>query len=72
MASGKRSSRALGSRLLDWAEPLIRVVIYISGWSSILFVGAIFFFIIREAWPILRIGRLGGVFLNQPLVAQPR
>ena len=53
MASGKESIRALGSRLLDRAEPLIRGVIYVSGWSSILFVGAIFFFIFKEAAPIL-------------------
>ena len=54
MATGKRTPiRALGSRLLDRAEPLIRAVIYASGWSSILFVGAIFFFIFKEAAPIL-------------------
>ena len=47
------SFRVLGSRALDGAEPVIRFIIYISGWSSILFVGAIFFFIIKEAAPIL-------------------
>jgi phosphate transport system permease protein len=52
MANGKLSIRTLGSRLLDWAEPLIRATIYVSGWSSIIFVAAIFFFIVREAWPI--------------------
>lgn len=45
--------RVLGSRALDGAEPGIRLIIYVSGWSSILFVAAIFFFIVREAWPIL-------------------
>ena len=53
MGKRRQSIRVLGSRLLDWAEPLIRLVIYISGWSSILFVAAIFFFVVKEAWPIL-------------------
>lgn len=49
----KLSIRALGSRLIDGAEPLIRALIYVSGWSSILFVAAIFHFIFKEAAPIL-------------------
>ncbi|MDB4551564.1 ABC transporter permease subunit [bacterium] len=54
MAAGKTSAiKAVSSRALDRAEPLIRGVIYISGWSSILFVAAIFFFIFKEAAPIL-------------------
>jgi ABC-type phosphate transport system permease subunit len=60
MAAGKTSAiKAVSSRALDRAEPLIRGVIYISGWSSILFVVAIFFFIFKEAAPILSQGGLG-------------
>jgi len=71
MASGKLSIRALGSRLLDWAEPLVRGVIYISGWSSILFVAAIFFFIIREAWPILGSVDWGEFFFTNRWLPNP-
>jgi len=53
MAKGSNSIKVLGSRFLDWAEPLIRWIIYLSGWSSIFFVCAIFYFIVREAWPIM-------------------
>ncbi len=42
----------LGAKL-DRAEPLIRGSIYLSGWSSIIFVLLIFFFIFKEAAPIL-------------------
>ena len=41
------------ARLLDAAEPAITVLIYLCGWSAILFVGSIFFFIVREAGPVL-------------------
>lgn len=71
MASGKQSFRVLGSRLLDRAEPLIRGVIYLSGWSSILFVGAIFFFIIREAWPILGSVDWGEFFFTNRWLPNP-
>ena len=71
MANGKQSIRALGSRLLDKAEPLIRSTIYISGWSSILFVGAIFFFIIREAWPILGRVDWGEFFFDNRWLPNP-
>jgi len=71
MASGKKSIRALGSRLLDSAEPLIRGVIYVSGWSSILFVVAIFFFIFREAWPILHRVDWGEFFFENRWLPNP-
>ncbi|MCA9247258.1 MAG: phosphate ABC transporter permease subunit PstC [Planctomycetales bacterium] len=40
-------------RLLDWSEPLVEWTIRLCGWSSILFVLAIFFFVFREAWEML-------------------
>lgn len=52
MSSGKQSFRALGAKILDGAELPIRILITIFGWSSILFVGAIFFFIFKEAAPV--------------------
>jgi len=39
--------------LLDRTEPLVEAVIRLCGWSAILFVFAIFFFIFREAAPVL-------------------
>jgi len=71
MANGKTSIRALSSRLLDRAEPLIRAVIYISGWSSILFVAAIFFFIFREARPILGSVDWGEFFFTNRWIPNP-
>ncbi len=38
---------------MDSCEPLIEALIRLCGWSSILFVFAIFFFIFREAVPVL-------------------
>ncbi len=67
----KRSIRALGSTALDRAEPLIRAVIYISGWSSIFFVAAIFFFIIEEAWPILPHVNWGEFFFENRWLPNP-
>lgn len=52
MSSNNRSFRSLGAKLLDGAELPIRILITICGWSSILFVGAIFFFIFEEAAPV--------------------
>ena len=43
----------LWRQLLDRTEPLVEVVIRVSGWSAILFVFAIFFFIIKEGYPLL-------------------
>ena len=72
MADGKRTPiRALGSQLLDRAEPLIRAVIYISGWSSILFVAAIFFFIFKEAAPILPHVDWGKFFFENRWIPNP-
>jgi phosphate transport system permease protein len=44
------------SALADRCEPAIELLIRICGWSAIFFVAAIFFFVFREAFPIL--GRL--------------
>lgn len=44
--------------LEDRCEPLIEWTIRLCGWSAILFVLAIFFFVFREAAPILWSGRL--------------
>ncbi|MHB0957906.1 MAG: phosphate ABC transporter permease subunit PstC [Pirellulaceae bacterium] len=41
------------ARYRDWTEPLIELLIRVCGWSSILFVAAIFFFVLREAAPML-------------------
>lgn len=67
----KRSIRALGSKALDGAEPLIRYVIYISGWSSIFFVAAIFIFIFEEAWPILPHVNWGEFFFENRWLPNP-
>ena len=72
MANGKKTSiKVLGSRLLDRAEPLIRAVIYVSGWSSILFVAAIFFFIFKEAAPILPRVDWGKFFFENRWIPNP-
>ena len=42
------------NRLLDGTEPIVVWLIRLSGWSAILFVFAIFFFIVREAAPVVR------------------
>ena len=63
--------RVLGSRALDRAEPVIRVVICASGWSSILFVAAIFFFIVKEAWPILPQVNWGEFFFENRWLPNP-
>lgn len=49
MSSLKLRIKSTGARLLDAAEPAITILIYLCGWSAILFVASIFFFIIREA-----------------------
>jgi phosphate transport system permease protein len=38
---------------LDWTEPAIEWIIRLCGWSAILFVFSIFFFVFREAAPVL-------------------
>ena len=47
--------RLPGSQMGLWnlAEPLIELLIRVCGWSAILFVAAIFFFVLREAAPML-------------------
>lgn len=72
MAVGKTSAiKAVGSRALDRAEPLIRGIIYVSGWSSILFVAAIFFFIFKEAAPILAKVDWGEFFFENRWIPNP-
>jgi phosphate transport system permease protein len=52
-AHGRKRARRLG-RWLSWlGEPLIESVIWLCGWSAILFVFAIFFFVFREGAPFL-------------------
>lgn len=45
--------RAVLHRFLDVSEPFVEWVIWICGWSAILFVFGIFFFVLREGWDIL-------------------
>ena len=45
--------RKLWHQFLDKSEPVIVVLIHLCGWSAILFVFAIFFFIFREGAPFL-------------------
>lgn len=71
MASNKTSLRGVGSKILDGAEPLIRALIFVSGWSAILFVGAIFYFIFQEAWPILPHVEWGKFFFTNDWVPNP-
>ena len=71
MRSVFQGIRVLGSRALDRAEPVIRIVIYLSGWSTILFVAAIFFFIIKEAWPILPQVNWGEFFFENRWLPNP-
>jgi len=48
----------------DRLEPVVEWIIRICGWSSIIFVFAIFFFVFREAAPVLRTLDLGDFFTN--------
>ncbi|MCA9150379.1 MAG: phosphate ABC transporter permease subunit PstC [Planctomycetales bacterium] len=53
----RRKSASLGQFmqvLADITEPTVELAIRFCGWSAILFVLAIFFFVFREAFPILR------------------
>jgi phosphate transport system permease protein len=49
------------------AEPLIELVIRLCGWSAILFVIAIFFFVFREAAPVLFGGLNLAEFFTSPI-----
>jgi phosphate transport system permease protein len=52
-AHGRKPARRLGTWLSWLGEPLIESVIWLCGWSAILFVFAIFFFVFREGAPFL-------------------
>ena len=61
-----RSLSRLVQVVLDRAEPVIELIIRVCGWSAILFVFAIFFFVFREGAPML-LGSLDYVeFLSSP------
>jgi phosphate transport system permease protein len=49
----RRSAASFVRTVLDWSEPLVEWIIRLCGWSAILFVFAIFFFVFREAAPML-------------------
>ena len=71
MAKNSIGFRGLCARLVDRAEPLIRTVITLSGWSAIIFVAAIFFFIFKEAAPILPKVNWGEFFLTTNWIPNP-
>lgn len=52
-AAGPRRLARLIPAALALAEPLVEGTIRLCGWSAILFVAAIFFFVFREAAPVL-------------------
>lgn len=67
MAGIRLKIRSTGARLLDAAEPVITLLIYLCGWSAILFVTSIFFFILREALDWRAVGAknpYGSIFLG--------
>ena len=70
MASKKKLLSGLGTKI-DRAEPFIRSLIYVSGWSSIIFVIAIFFFIFKEAAPILTKVDWGSFFFENRWIPNP-
>lgn len=54
IAESSRGARSSSSRSwLDRAEPLIEWIVRLCGWSAIVFVFAIFFFVFREGAPLL-------------------
>ncbi|MEM7392314.1 MAG: phosphate ABC transporter permease subunit PstC, partial [Verrucomicrobiota bacterium] len=70
----KKNLMAISSALargLDKAEPFIQVLIRVSGWSAIIFVTAIFFFIFREAAPILGKVNWGEFFFTNNWIPNP-
>ena len=71
MAKSKYPLRAVLARATDKCEPVIQLLIRISGWSAILFVAAIFFFIFREAGPILGRVNWGEFFFANDWVPNP-
>src|SRR5205809_1220051 len=60
-ASGEYSWMTLGlpwikrgvARVLDRGEPVIELIIRLCGWSAIIFVVAIFLFVLKEALPVI-------------------
>lgn len=48
-----RSPRVLVQTIVDALEPVIELIIWLCGWSAILFVLAIFGFVFREAFPVI-------------------
>lgn len=56
---------------LDKCEPVIQLLIKLSGWSAIIFVAAIFFFIFREAGPILGRVDWGAFFFSNDWIPNP-
>ena len=50
----RRMLTKVWNRALDVTEPVVVLLIRICGWSAIVFVFSIFFFIVREAAPVLR------------------
>ena len=71
MAPGKKSFWSLVVRLLDNADLPIRIIITICGWSSILFVAAIFYFIFREARPVFETLDWGEFFFTHRWIPVP-
>lgn len=61
---GRRTLAAMVRWMADCAEPLMEWIIRICGWSAILFVFAILFFIAREAAPLVGEGFDFGQFLT--------
>ncbi len=52
-SSAPSAGRRWSARLRRWGEMMIERTIVLCGWSSILFVFGIFFFVFREAMPVL-------------------
>ncbi len=57
--------------LLDKFEKPIEWLITLCGWSSIIFVGAIFFFIFEEAWPVFPHLNWGEFFFSHRWIPVP-
>jgi phosphate transport system permease protein len=75
-ASGRKPARWLGAWLSWLGEPLIESLIWLCGWSAILFVFAIFFFVFREGAPAFVSGfDLGEFFTSSnwaPTAKEPK
>lgn len=71
MPSGISSLKTRAGALLDKCEKPIQWLITLCGWSSIIFVGAIFFFIFEEAWPIMPHLNWGEFFFSHRWIPVP-